>query len=69
MNLEKYYDPHRRLKLIAVMDELCDVRGVKESQKLLVKTVANDAPLCNLLKNELFPCVEHSVNVRVVCDV
>ena len=63
--MEKYYDPHRRLKLIALMDEVSELRGVRESQKLLIQSLPNDAQLTSLLSGELYPTINFSVHVVI----
>ena len=62
-NVEKYYDPHRRLKLIALMDEVSELKGVKDMQKLLIRSLPNDAQLTSLLSEELYPTIDFSVHV------
>lgn len=61
--MEKYYDPHRRLKLIALMDEVSELKGVKDMQKLLIRSLPNDAQLTSLLSEELYPTIDFSVHV------
>lgn len=68
MSLEKYFDPHRRLRLIGVLNGFEQVKNTKGKQ-LIVKTVSNDTSLCTLLKSELFPSVEYSYTVRIGCHV
>lgn len=62
VSLEKYYDPHRRLRLIGVMNEIAEIKG-KKGKRLIVKSVRNDSQLKKLLESELFPSIDYTCDV------
>lgn len=69
--LDKYYDPHRRLRLIGVLSEFESLMERKElkGRQLIVKTIPNDKSLCSLLSSELFPAVHYSYSVSLSKEV
>ena len=63
VNVEQYYDPHRCLRLFGVMNDIGDMRNVKKSNVLTVKTVKKDKELSKLLKSEVYPSIRYTIDV------
>lgn len=59
-SLEKYYEPHRRLRLIGILNDLPPVGNGK---RLVVRSIKNDKALTKLLQTELYPPISFYLNV------
>ena len=64
LNLSKYDEPFRRLRLIGVLNEIAEKEKCDEGKTLQVKTLPNDKSLSRMLRAEVYPsipCTEHVV--------
>lgn len=63
VNVEQYYDPHRCLRLFGVMNDIGDMKNVNKRNVLTVKTVKKDKELSKLLKSEVYPSIQFTMDV------
>ena len=66
ISLEKYYEPHRRLRLIGTLNTVGLEATEKKVKSLIVKTIKNDKALCKLLHSEVFPSIQYQLDKKVL---
>ena len=59
-SLEKYYEPHRRLRLIGILN---DIPSTGNGKQVVIRSIKNDTALTKLLQSELYPPISFRVNV------